>query len=162
MAVAAAATAQVCALATQLQSAGFSAVSVMSKRGPLAPLRTVLYYKESSKTFDLIPVLSLVEPPIASALEISKLTSFPQVTYTSSRNRQWHIYSLTERSRPQAPALRRLFLRGLVRQLGRPDLVTPSASRNAADMAGVAMDTVLKTLEGALTELERIGNTPGT
>lgn len=161
MAVAAAATAQVRSLAAELQAAGFGAVSVMSKRGPLAPLRTVLYHTETSGTFELIPVLSLVEPPIASALELHKLIAFPQVAYTSSRNRQWHIYSLTERSKPHSPALRRMFLRGVVRQLGRPDLVTPSSNRNAADMAGVAMDTVLRTLEGALVELERIGNTPG-
>lgn len=48
-AVAAAAAAQVQALRSQLLAAGFGAVSVMSKRGPLAPLRTVLYHDQGDK-----------------------------------------------------------------------------------------------------------------
>jgi uncharacterized membrane protein YgcG len=45
-AVAAAAAAQVQASQQQLLAAGFGAVSVMSKRGRLAPLRTVFYHDE--------------------------------------------------------------------------------------------------------------------
>lgn len=41
--VAACAAAQVRATGAQLAAAGFAAVSVMSKRGKLAPLRTVFY-----------------------------------------------------------------------------------------------------------------------
>ncbi|KAL4525084.1 hypothetical protein Ndes2526A_g07171 [Nannochloris sp. 'desiccata'] len=158
-AVAAAASAQIRSMASQVFSSGYSAVSVMSKRGQLMPLRTVLYYSEETRNFELIPVLSLTEPPTAAALELCKLTGFPNATYSSSRNLQWHIYTITERDRPSAPALKRVFLRGVVRQLGRPDLLAATYSSNAAGAASAAMEEVDLTLEGALDELERIGNT---
>lgn len=44
--VAACASAQVRATSAQLLAAGFGAVSVMSKRGKLAPLRTVFYHNQ--------------------------------------------------------------------------------------------------------------------
>lgn len=158
-AVAAAASAQIRSMASQVFSSGYSAVSVMSKRGQLMPLRTVLYYSEETRNFELIPVLSLTEPPTAAALELCKLTGFPNATYSSSRNLQWHIYAITERDRPSAAALKRVFLRGVVRQLGRPDLLAATYSSNAAGAASAAMEEVDLTLEGALDELERIGNT---
>ena len=49
--VAACAAAQVRAAAPQLLAAGFTSVSVMSKRGKLAPLRTVFYYEEGEWGF---------------------------------------------------------------------------------------------------------------
>ena len=159
--IAAAAIAQVQSLAPQLHAAGFGAVSVLSQRGQLAPLRTVLYYSADVGTYELIPVLSLVEPPTAAALELRKLTGFPHVSYASSRNRQWHIYTVNEREKPHSSALRRVFLRGVVRQLGRPDLLAATYSSNAAAAASAAMEEVHLTLEGALAELERIGSTGG-
>lgn len=158
-AVAAAATAQIRALAPSLLAAGFTSVSVMSKRGKLAPLRTVLYFSEAVGTFVLEPVLGLVEPPTAGALELRRLSEFPNATYSSSRNRQWHIYSVTERQKPHSAALRRVFLRGVVRQLGRPDLLAAIYGGNAAGAAAAAMEEVELTVAGALGELERIGNT---
>lgn len=35
----------------------------------------------------------------------------PQVSYTSSRNRQWHIYTLMERKNRHSLPLKRVFLR---------------------------------------------------
>lgn len=35
----------------------------------------------------------------------------PQASYTSSRNRQWHVFTVLERQKPSAPALKRVFLR---------------------------------------------------
>jgi hypothetical protein len=86
--------------------AGFSSVSVMSKRGKLAPLRTVFYLQRSPAApaapappaapaapappagaaqggagprFCLESVMSLVEPPTAAALELEKLRCFDKV-----------------------------------------------------------------------------------
>jgi acetyl-CoA carboxylase/biotin carboxylase 1 len=167
-AVAAAATAQVRALAPALLAAGFAAVSVMSKRGRLAPLRTVLYHRSAAAAaagaagaFMLEPVLSLVEPPMASALELRKLAAFPSAAYASSRNRQWHVYTATERQGAASLALRRVFLRGVVRQLGRPDLLAATYTGNAAAAAGAAVEEVEQTLAAAVGELERIGNAAG-
>ena len=159
--VATAVVAQIQAITQQVCRAGFHAVSVLSKRGQLAPLRTVLYHSPASDTFDLNPVLSLVEPPISTALELCKLVNFAKTAaYASSRNRQWHIYTVTERDKPHSPALKRVFLRGVVRQLGRPGLLAATYSNNAAAVATAAMEEVSLSLEGALSELERIGNAP--
>ena len=35
----------------------------------------------------------------------------PQVSYSSSRNRQWHFYSVSERKNRTSLALKRVFLR---------------------------------------------------
>lgn len=159
--VASAAFAQVRALATQLKASGYSAVSVLSRRGQMAPLRTVLHLSPSTGTFTMEPVMSLVEPPVAAALEVCKLAGFPQSVYSCSRNRQWHIYSVPERKNAHSLALRRVFLRGVVRQLGRPDLLAATYSSNAPAAAAAAMDEVEQSVLGALVELERLGNTSG-
>lgn len=161
--VASAAAAQVASLAPMLQSANFSAVSVMSKRGQLAPLRTVLYRRGDAPSggYGLVPVMSVVEPPMASALELSKLTSFAQASYSCSRNRQWHIYTVAEKKSPQSMALKRVFLRGVVRQLGRPDLLAATYSHNAVAAATAAIEEVEQTFVGALNELQRMNNAAG-
>ena len=159
--VAAAVVAQAQACVGGLQDAGFDCVSVLTKRGRLSPLRTVLYYNHEAAQFFLEPVKSLVEPPTASALELQKLSGFPSVAYTASRNRQWHIYSVKERKNAHSTALTRVFLRGVIRQLGRPDLLAATYANNAAAVAKAAMQEVESTLLGALTELERLGNAAG-
>ena len=55
----------------------------MSKRGKLAPLRTVFYAGGAEggrpARFELRPALSLLEPPMAATLELQKLRGFDQV-----------------------------------------------------------------------------------
>ncbi|KAL4859471.1 Acetyl-CoA carboxylase 1 [Chlorella vulgaris] len=159
--VAASAAAQVRATSAALLAAGFAAVSVMSKRGRLAPLRTVFYYDEASRQFELDPVMGLVEPPVAAALELQRLRCFGAASYASSRNRQWHIHTVLERKNRHSLALKRVFLRGVVRQLGKPDLLAAIYSSNAAAAAAAAMDELEEALLGGLQELQRIGSGVG-
>jgi hypothetical protein len=56
-------------------------------------------------------VLGLVEPPVAAALEVRRLAALSPISFASSRNRQWHIFSATERKGRHSLALRRVFLR---------------------------------------------------
>ena len=56
--------------------------------------------------------LSAVEPPVACLLELQRLAGFGQgVLYTPSRNRQSHLYTVSERRSPTSIALKRIFLR---------------------------------------------------
>jgi len=165
-AVATAAAAQVEAVAKELAAAGYEAVSVLSKRGKLSPLRTVFYRKTSpsadngdnNSQFELIPVLSLVEPPVAATLELKKLLGFKEIVYSSSRNRQWHVYTSQERGGRGSLALKRVFLRTVIRQLGRPGLLAATYSHNAPATATAAMEEVETALLGSVEELDRIGN----
>ena len=62
------------------------------------------------------------------------------MVYNPSRNRQWHLYSYIERKDARAAALKRLFLRGLVRQLGHPALLAATYSGNATSIASAAVN----------------------
>ena len=49
---------------------------------------------------------------MASLLELQRLAGFGQaLTYTPSRNRQSHLYTVSERRSPTSIALKRIFLR---------------------------------------------------
>eukprot|EP00887_Chlorella_sp_A99_P005434 scaffold1.g5434.t1 len=188
---AAAAGAQVAAASAALTAAGFEVVSVMTKRGQLAPLRNVYYRRPPAAaagataaaaglpplspaaalglgagapageggagagawTHD--PVLCRLEPPLAAVLEVARLAPFGRVGHASSRNRQWHMFSAAERKDARSLALKRVFLRGVVRQLGRPPLLAATYTGNAAAAAAAAIEEVGDTLLAALQELER-------
>ncbi|EFN59405.1 hypothetical protein CHLNCDRAFT_56737 [Chlorella variabilis] len=116
------------------------------------------YAPSASQQFELDPVMGLVEPPMAATLELQRLRAFDQVSYTSSRNRQWHIYTLMERKNRHSLPLKRVFLRGVVRQLGKPNLLAATYSSNAAAAASAAMEELEEALLGSLQELQRIGS----
>ena len=57
-------------------------------------------------------MLSAVEPFCAQLLELQKLSGFPgQTQYTPTRNRQCHVYVITERLNARSAPLNRVFLR---------------------------------------------------
>ena len=57
-------------------------------------------------------MLSAVEPFCAQLLELQKLSGFPgQIRYTPTRNRQCHVYVITERLNARSAPLNRVFLR---------------------------------------------------
>ena len=57
-------------------------------------------------------MLSAVEPPGACLLELQRLAGFGEAAlYTPSRNRQSHLYTVTERQNSSSVALKRIFLR---------------------------------------------------
>lgn len=69
--------------------------------------------------------------------------------YAISRNRQWHLYSIVERKDTRSYALKRTFMRGLVRQLGHPALLAATYSGNSAAVATAAVNELEDALVGA-------------
>ncbi|KAL6777494.1 BCC3 [Auxenochlorella protothecoides x Auxenochlorella symbiontica] len=156
--VAASAAAALAALAPRLAAAGFLAVSFLARRGGLAPLRVVFYAAPGAPGgYALGPVLGAVEPPTAAALELARLAARRGAAHASSRNRQWHVWCVEERAGPRSAALHRAFLRGVVRSLGRPALLSAGYARNAPAVAAAALEEIEATLAGAAAELGRLG-----
>lgn len=95
--------------------AGYESVSVLSKHGGLAPLRIGFWrQKAPGKPPGYVPdaLLCAVEPPAAQLLELSRLAAFGEgLTYAPSRNRQCHLYAVTQRRDPRSLALKRVFVR---------------------------------------------------
>lgn len=93
-----------------------------------------------------------VDLPVAEALELSKLEKLNPV-HSFSRNRQWHIYTVTEKPK-RGPALNRVFLRGLIHPNGRFETSFESSQRNpSADLATSWIHAIENVLSGALAEL---------
>lgn len=90
-------------------------MSVLSKHGGLAPLRIGFWrQKAPGKPPGYVPdaLLCAVEPLAAQLLELSRLAAFGDgLTYAPSRNRQCHLYAVTQRRDPRSLALKRVFVR---------------------------------------------------
>lgn len=66
------------------------------------PMQPKLMQAHTSPTISIVIVIShlpwaQVEPISACTLELSKMASYRQLTYAPSRNRQWHLFTATER-----------------------------------------------------------------
>ncbi len=70
--------------------------------------------------------LTQLDPVTAEHLELAKLQPYRQLQYQPSRNRQYHLYTATERPDARSYPVRRLFVRGLVRQLASPAVLASS------------------------------------
>lgn len=141
----AAITAAVRALNATISAAGYEAVSVLVKpRGgsefgahssssysagrsaavAVAPLRVGLVRPRGDPAEPLTPdpLLSAVEPLTAALLELARLAPFGagRISYAPSRNRQAHAYAVTERRDARSLPLKRVFIRGALRQLSSP------------------------------------------
>lgn len=97
--------------------AGYESVSVLTKRGALAPLR-IGFWRGAERGADAADayapdvLLSAVEPTAAQLLELARLAKFgPGLAYSPSRNRQCHMYAVTERRGARSLALKRVFVR---------------------------------------------------
>ena len=92
---------------------GYTAISVLSNRGRLAPLRIGFSWDATIASYTLNPLFRAVEPPTAALLDLGKLPggSSGGVTYTPSRNRQAHMYAVLEKANARSIALKRIFLR---------------------------------------------------
>jgi hypothetical protein len=110
----------------------------------LAPVRNGFVWDAAAKAFKCDPALRQVEPPVARLLELDKLPE--NVTYTPSRNRQWHMYNCSERKDGRTPELRRTFMRGLVRQMGSPAMLAATYSNNTEQVATAAVNELQEAL----------------
>jgi hypothetical protein len=97
--------------------AGYESVSVLTKRGALAPLRIGFWRApergpDAADAYAPDVLLSAVEPTAAQLLELARLAKFgPGLAYSPSRNRQCHMYAVTERRGARSLALKRVFVR---------------------------------------------------
>jgi acetyl-CoA carboxylase/biotin carboxylase 1 len=137
---------------------------VLSKHGGLAPLRIGFWRRAvpgQAPGYAPDPLLCAVEPPAARLLELPRLAAFgPGLTYAPSRNRQCHLYAVTQRRDARSLALKRVFVRGAVRQLGRPALLAATYKGDAGAIAAAAMEELEGTLVDALSQLERASPGP--
>jgi len=147
-------TEKVNSMAVAIYSAGYSSISSLCSGDKLAPERSVMYYCEDEGIFKISGVAKFLEPPTADSLEMNRLSSFQEVFYTSSRNRQWNLFAVNEQKARMLP-LKRVFVRGVIRQMGRPDLLSATYNGNSAAAATAAMREVEDSMQSALTELER-------
>ena len=150
-----AAASAVAAEASVLRTAGFDTVSFVRPVGKILPQRFGFLWSDEDHTFDLVEQkrrkgLWQVEPPIANLLDLQKLKGLASL-YCPSRTRQWHLFVVTEKTGVRTAALRRVFLRGLVRKL---DISPASKGSNLSMCAGV-IDALKPHLTSALEELER-------
>ena len=141
-------------MAVAIYSAGYSAISLLCSGQKFAPERYVVYYCEDESIFKMSAVTRFLEPPTADSLEMNKLSCFEEVFYTSSRNRQWNLFAVNEQKARMLP-LKRVFVRGVIRQMGKPDLLSATYNGNSAAAATAAMSEVEDSMQSALTELER-------
>ena len=90
----------------------------------VAPLRVGLVRPRGDPSEPLTPdpLLSAAEPPTAALLELARLAPFGagRISYAPSRNRQAHAYAVTERRDARSLPLKRVFIRGALRQLSSP------------------------------------------
>ena len=142
------------AIAASIHEAGYDTLSLLSRSDKGAPERLVLHFDVHASVFAPAGVAKVLEPSTADSLEVHKLASFDKVGYTSSRNRQWHLFAVREQ-KPRMLAVNRVFARGIIKQLGRPELLSATYNRNAAAAATAAMKEVGDSIASALTELER-------
>ncbi|VYS48102.1 unnamed protein product [Arabidopsis thaliana] len=96
-----------------LCSAGVGVISCIIQRDEgRTPMRHSFHWLMEKQYYVEEPLLRHVEPPLSVYLELDKLKGYSNIQYTPSRDRQWHMYSVTDRPVP----IKRMFLRSLVRQ----------------------------------------------
>lgn len=100
-------------VASSLRSAGVGVISCMIQRDEgRAPMRHSFHWSSEKHYYEEEPLLRHLEPPLSIYLELDKLKGYENIRYTPSRDRQWHLYTVTDKPLP----MQRMFLRTLVRQ----------------------------------------------
>ena len=150
-----AAASAVAAEASVLKTSGFSTVSFVRPAGKILPQRFGFLWSENDHVFELVEQkrrkgLWQGEPPIANLLDLQKLKGLASL-YCPSRTRQWHLFVVTEKTGVRTAALRRVFVRGLVRKLD----VKPALTGDKLSACSGAIESIKPHLTSALEELER-------
>ncbi|KAH9295974.1 hypothetical protein KI387_039562, partial [Taxus chinensis] len=141
-------------LGSSLRVAGVGIISCMIQRDEgRAPMRHCFHWSSENQFYEEEPLLRHVEPPLSNFLELDKLKGYQEKQYAISRDRQWHMYTVVDK-----PAIRRMFLRTLVRQPKFIDGADKSqgldVDRKGASTISTTANSIIKSLLGALEELE--------
>nr|AIT59734.1 acetyl-CoA carboxylase [Salvia miltiorrhiza] len=100
-------------VSSSLRKAGVGVVSCIIQRDEgRGPMRHSFHWADEKLYYEEEPLLRHLEPPLSIYLELDKLKDYENIRYTPSRDRQWHLYTVTDKPRP----IQRMFLRTLVRQ----------------------------------------------
>ncbi|XP_072977660.1 acetyl-CoA carboxylase 1-like isoform X1 [Typha angustifolia] len=144
------------ALSSGLCESGVRVISCIIQRDEgRAPMRHFFYWSAEKLHYDEEPLIRHLEPPLSTFLELDKLKGYKNIQYTSSLDRQWHLYTVCD---PKAP-IQRMFLRTLLRQPSTPtgfsssEVVNLETSR-AQPSLSFTSSSILRSLMAALEELE--------
>ncbi|XP_078164139.1 acetyl-CoA carboxylase 1-like isoform X1 [Carex rostrata] len=139
-----------------LSDAGIGAIScIMQRDEGRPPMRHSFLWKAEKVYHEEEPLLRHLEPPLSTFLELDKLKGYEKIKYTPSRDRQWHLYTVSDGKQP----IQRMFLRTLVRQplgtnvLSSMPLIDAELSRAQAKLS-LTSSGIFRSLIGALEELE--------
>ncbi|KAL1223719.1 Acetyl-CoA carboxylase 1 [Cardamine amara subsp. amara] len=140
-----------------LCSAGVSVIScIMQRDEGQTPMRHSFHWTMEKQYYEEEPLLRHLEPPLSIYLELDKLKGYSNIQYTPSRDRQWHMYTVTDKPVP----IKRMFLRSLVRQATMDDGVMLQEGQDNTQLSqtqfsmALTSKCVLRSLIDAMEELE--------
>ncbi|KAJ4731697.1 Acetyl-CoA carboxylase [Rhynchospora pubera] len=146
-----------------LSDAGMKTISCIIQRDEgRSPMRHSFLWKADKVYFEEEHLLRHLEPPLSTFLELDKLKGYEKIKYTPSRDRQWHLYTVSDAKQP----IQRMFLRTLVRQpmgtnvLSSMPSVDVELSRAQAELSFTS-SSIFRSLIGALDELELYAHNAG-
>ncbi|KAL8514106.1 hypothetical protein ACS0TY_013288 [Phlomoides rotata] len=140
-------------VSSSLRNAGVGVVSCIIQRDEgRGPMRHSFHWSEEKFYYEEEPLLRHLEPPLSIYLELDKLKDYDNIRYTSSRDRQWHLYTVTDKPRP----FQRMFLRTLVRQpISSEGLsVLDQATTQSLWALSFTSRSILRSLMSAMDEME--------
>ncbi|KAK4742079.1 hypothetical protein SAY87_000080 [Trapa incisa] len=99
-------------LSASLRSSGVGVISCIIQRDEgRAPMRHSFHWSDEKLHFVEDALLRHLEPPLSIYLELDKLKGYEKISYSPSRDRQWHLYTVSDKPL----SCQRMFLRTLVR-----------------------------------------------
>ncbi|CAL9059059.1 acetyl-CoA carboxylase 1 [Musa acuminata AAA Group] len=143
-------------LSSDLQDADVRVISCIIQRDEgRVPMRHSFHWSAEKMYYEEEPLLRHLEPPLSTFLELEKLKGYRNLQYTSSRDRQWRLYTTLD----SKAVIRRMFLRTLLRQ---PSTINGFASSQVLDTEisraqpslSFTSISILRSLMAALEELE--------
>ncbi|KAG7648582.1 Biotin carboxylase-like N-terminal domain [Arabidopsis thaliana x Arabidopsis arenosa] len=143
-------------VSSSLCSAGVGVISCIIQRDEgRTPMRHSFHWSLEKQYYVEEPLLRHLEPPLSIYLELDKLKGYSNIQYTPSRDRQWHLYTVTDKPVP----IKRMFLRSLVRQATMNDgfiLQQGQDKQLSQTLISMAFTSkcVLRSLMDAMEELE--------
>lgn len=163
-------------VSSSLSKAGVGVVSCIIQRDEgRGPMRHSFHWSEEKHYYEEEPLLRHLEPPLSIYLELvrkfvflysniysclylkdfcvqDKLKDYENIRYTPSRDRQWHLYTVTDKPRP----IQRMFLRTFVRQpISNEGLtVLDQGSTQSLWTLSFTSRSILRSIISAMEELE--------
>ncbi|XP_062225261.1 acetyl-CoA carboxylase 2 isoform X2 [Phragmites australis] len=145
---------------SDLRAAGLKVISCIVQRDEARmTMRHTFLWSDEKLCYEEEQILRHVEPPLSALLELDKLKvkGYNEMKYTPSRDRQWHIYTLTKTENPKM--LHRVFFRTVVRQPKAGNKFTATQIGDievggSEESLSFTSNSILRSLMTAIEELE--------